>query len=459
MKIPSILVFCFLLFCSQVLLGQDVQRTVAPEKALSAYLDKADESYRWELREELEVGGCDVMRLHMTSQTWQNVPWRHVMYVIRPKQLDESRTDGVLLIGGGRWRAGWPDNGPESVELRGEAQLMAAVAQQFGCVIGVLLQVPFQPMMGDKYEDEIIAATFAQYLKTGDPEWPLLLPMVKSAVRGMDTIVAASEKHWQLTVNEFTVTGASKRGWTTWLTGASDSRATAIAPIVIDMLNMNVQMKHQLAAWGKYSEQIGDYTELDLPKYLDTPQGKDLQTIVDPFSYRKSLKQPKLLIFGTNDRYWPVDASSQYWEELEEPKYMLQVPNQGHSIDDYGRLIGTLASVHRSLHGDEKLPEMNWEFTENDGKVTLRIRAKGPVDKVSIWKAETSDRDFREAKWSQHPTKRIGDDLFEYELTKPSSGNVALFGEVLTRSKFMPGFFSTTVGVFSAVAATEEVKP
>ena len=450
MKLHSILVFCSLLFFAHVSFAQVEQRQVAPDKALSAYLEKADESYRWELREELEVGGCDVLRLHMTSQTWQNVPWRHIMYVIRPKQLDSSRTDGLLLIGGGRWRAGWPDNGPESVELRGEAQLMAAMAQQFGCVIGVLLQVPFQPMMGDKYEDEIIAATFAQYLKTGDPEWPLLLPMVKSAVRGMDTIAAASKKHWKLTVKEFTVTGASKRGWTTWLTGASDSRATAIAPIVIDMLNMNVQMKHQLAAWGKYSEQIGDYTELDLPTYLDTPQGKDLQAIVDPFSYRKRLKQPKLLIFGTNDRYWPVDASSQYWEELEGPKYMLQVPNQGHGIEDYGRLIGTLASLHRSLHSDEKLPELDWEFTETESKVTLQIQAKGPVDKVSVWKAERSDRDFRDAKWSQHPTKRIADDMFEYELTKPSSGNVALFGEVLTRNKFMPGFFSTTVGVFSS---------
>ena len=87
-----------------------------------------------------------------------------------------------------------------------------------------------------------------------------------------------------------------------------DPRVQALAPMVIDVLNMGPQMKHQVATWGKYSEQIHDYTERGIQKYMPTERGQALEQIVDPYSYRQTLTQPKLIILGTNDRYWPLDA-------------------------------------------------------------------------------------------------------------------------------------------------------
>ena len=112
--------------------------------------------------------------------------------------------------------------------------------------VAILLHVPQQPIFGGKREDAIIAYTFDEYLKTSDPEWPLLLPMVKSAVRGMDAVTEFSDQTWSLKLKSFTVTGGSKRGWTTWLTGAIDGRTNVFS----------------LERWNELSYRYAPYTEL-----------------------------------------------------------------------------------------------------------------------------------------------------------------------------------------------------
>ncbi|HUY36495.1 MAG TPA: PhoPQ-activated protein PqaA family protein [Pirellulales bacterium] len=419
---------------------------VEPSEALAAYVEQPDDSFAWVERRQGELDGQAYVELTLTSQTWHDIVWKHQLFILKPKRLrDASRA--LLLIGGGNWHddLAAPAKDPQA-ELPREAPLLAALATEIGAPVAVLLNVPRQPIFNGMREDEIISYTFEQFLKTGDSSWPLLLPMVKSAVRGMDAVRQFAQRQWQFDIEHFTLTGASKRGWTTWLTSAVDPRVQALAPMVIDVVNMGPQMKHQIATWGKFSEQIEDYTRRGIQDRDDSAEGASLRAIVDPYSYRELLVQPKLILLGTNDRYWPLDALNLYWDGLVGEKHVLYVPNQGHGLRDLERVVGTIAALHRQAAGELKLPEMSWDLKQADGLLRLRLRSNVRPTQALAWVATSASRDFRESKWESRPAELV-DGTLRYDMPEPKTGFAALFGEAKFDTGTLPYYLSTNVKI------------
>ena len=432
--------------------GAEEAKTVGQQTALDRYLVNDDASFKWAIRRTGNVGETKFAELRVTSQTWQKTEWKHQLFVIVPKNVGDAK-HAFMLITGGAWREKLLEDG-QGDELPRETEMFAKIAEQLETPVAVMLQVPFQPMFDNKYEDALISLTFEKFVETGDENWPLLLPMVKSAVRGMDATEQYLAKHHALEVKTFTVAGASKRGWTTWLTGAVDKRATAIAPIVIDVLNMAPQMRHQREVWGAYSDEIKDYTEKGLQELLETDKGAALRAIVDPYSYRDRLTQPKLVIIGTNDDYWPIDSLNLYWDDLQGEKHILYVPNNRHGISDYARVIGTMNALHHQATGAKKMPELNWEFSEpvsvaKARTIRLAIESKEKPVKVQVWSATAEKQDFRQSKW-EPKVIYAEDGKYVYEATVPETGSLAFFGEVIFDRGSLPCFLSTNVRVYSA---------
>ncbi len=413
---------------------------------LMKYVNKADASYKWTKRREGEIGGAKFVELTLTSQTWRDTVWRHQLFIVRPASVPDDATHALLFISGGAWKDQLAGPAGDGDKLPKEAPIFVALAEQLKTPVAILMQVPHQPILGGRYEDDAIAETFVNFMKSGDAEWPLLLPMVKSAVRGMDATQEFAAKEWKLDLKEFTITGASKRGWTTWLTGAIDRRAVAIAPMVIDMLNTAAQMKHQVDTWGKPSEQIADYTRRGLQDHLTSEPGKALNLIVDPYSYRKRLTQPKLIMLGTNDRYWPLDALNLYWDGLEGEKYILYVPNNGHGLKDVARVSGGLAALHRRVVKNEALPKLSWKLDTSDDGLSLAVESDVKPKEVRVWMATSRTKDFRDSQWTSRIAKRDGDG-FSYELSTPREGYAAMFGEAEYNGESTPFYFSTNVRI------------
>lgn len=408
---------------------------------LAAYVARPDPSFEWHEMTSGRVGSAEYVEYLMTSQVWRGIAWKHQLFVLRPANMNGDSRHALLFIHGGRWK---PEYEAERVasELPREAMLFVRLAESIRAPVAVLRQVPFQPIF-ERREDALIAYSFDQYLQTGEDDWPLLLPMVKSATRAMDAVQDIVQKRWGASPTSFTVSGASKRGWTAWLTAATDKRVMAVAPMVIDVLNMRAQMDHQRATWGEFSDEIQDYSTLDLPTRLKTERGEALLSMVDPFMYRERLTQPKLILLSTNDRYWPLDALKIYWPGLPNPKHVLYVPNQGHGLRDADRVIGGLSAVHRYAAAGKPLPDTTWSFASKRKALTVQVKADRPAERVLIWSAHSLTRDFREAQWTASKCSRKGDG-YTCSAQRRDRGYTAAFGETTFQEDGSPEFSTTT---------------
>lgn len=362
---------------------------------LRDYVERPDPSYAYTLVSTTESGPVLLHTVQLTSQTWQGIVWQHWLTVIQPKDVPLA-DKALLFITGGK-------NGGEAPTISdGRDGMFLDVAVKTKSLVAILRQVPNQPLFDGMVEDQIIAYTFERFLKGEGDDWPLLLPMVKSAVRAMDTVQALAKVHLKQEINGFVVTGASKRGWTTWLTGATDARVVAIAPMVIDVLNMSVQMEQQLKSYGTYSEQIEDYSRRGIQDYQKTEEGKRLNAIVDPYAYRDTLTMPKLILLGTNDPYWTVDAANLYIHDLQGPTYLHYEANAGHGLGP-GAYPALLAFYQAVLSG-KPLPQARMESGPS-GSIHL-VYDDAPT--INIWVARSVTRDFRQTKWEKYPVTELG---------------------------------------------------
>lgn len=369
-----------------------------PSNALQHYLHNGDTAFHFVVKDSFSTSTFKGYDLLLTSQHWKQYTWQHQLTILSPK---ENVHDGALLfITGGHndKETEMPSWKKSSDEL---TQQMARMAVKNKAIVAIIRQVPNEPLFDSLVEDQIISYTLHKYKEdTTDYSWPLLFPMVKSAVRAMDAVQNFSNQKLHHPVNRFVVSGASKRGWTTWLTGASDPRVEAIGPMVIDVLNMPVNLAHQMEAYGSYSVEIQDYVKLGIVQGITSPSGKALVDMIDPYSYREKLTMPKMLFMGTNDPYWVIDNVKNYLPDIPGKNLINYTPNAGHGLNDGVVAFPALSAFFGITMDHGKYPNCSWKTKENGKGVKLMVKAsKDMLTGAKIWYADSKDMDFRDDKF------------------------------------------------------------
>lgn len=372
--------------------------------------------FSYTVRESVDLPGARVHYLDLKSQGWKpdkvsaGATWQHWLTIIEP---DIKRYDTALLfIDGGRTRTS-----PPSIESDFGLYLLS-MAIFSGTVVAHLPNVPAQPITfaeeagirEGRTEDAIIAYTYDEFMKSfarGEPDtdWPLLFPMAKAAVKAMDVVqealpsVLSRKAPEAAQVRDFVVSGASKRGWTAWLTAVADDRVRAVMPVVIDVLNMDQQIFHHRRSYGYYSPAIYPYAQEQVFDRFDTPEGLALLELVDPYEYRGALNMPKYIINSTGDQFFLPDSSRFYFDDMPGEKHVNYIPNTDHSLDGTQSVLQENAALDSALAfymavvQDVERPEMTWEFAP-DGSIVVETQ-DNPTS-MRMWSAAAPQvRDFR----------------------------------------------------------------
>ena len=399
---------------------------------LDDYVAAPDASYRYSLVKTITRPGYTAYVLDMTSQSWRSetevdrTAWQHWLTIVKPDNATGNKA--LLWINGGSNRGSAPSSADE---------MFVRVALGSNSVVADLRMVPNQPLNfpdggGPRQEDEIISYTFDKYMTTGDATWPLLLPMTKSAVRAMDTIHSflSEGTGGKLNINKFVVSGASKRGWTTWLTAAVDKRVIAIIPAVIDVLNIDEQMKYHFSVYRFYSEAIQDYEDMNIFKRLDTPEGRALIKFVDPYEYLSRYTMPKFLINSSGDQFFVSDSAQFYFHDLPGEKYLRYVPNTDHSLNTDA--VTGLALFYKSILTGSPRPQFSWKV-KKDGSIVVKTQTAPSA--VNLWQASNTEaRDFRletiGAVWESSPLTAQRANKYVAKIAEPKKGWTAFFVEL-----------------------------
>lgn len=398
---------------------------------------QAEDTFSYEITNVMDGEGYTTYVVRMVSQTWlsedelKDPLWWHWLTIVVPDQV--SSQIGMLFIGGGSRNREMPE---------GASDMLVKPAMLTQTVVAELHNVPNQPIefVGDDYgprsEDEIIAYGWREFMERGgkeeDAAWLSRLPMTKSAVKAMDVITAATTDILDQPVENFMVAGGSKRGWTTWTTAATDDRVVAIAPIVIDLLNVIPSFEHHWQVYGFWAPAVGNYVNEGIMEWQNAIEYQRLLEITEPFSYRNRLTMPKLILNATGDQFFIPDSWQFYWDELKGEKHLRYVPNSEHSMDGTD-VLETLVSFYQHIVTGTERPDFDWEVVDHE--IVIRTLEEFPPQAITLWKATNpQSRDFRVDKigLAYEPVEIPLNERGEYRLSveEPAEGWTAFFGEL-----------------------------
>ncbi|NLX06084.1 MAG: PhoPQ-activated pathogenicity [Phycisphaerae bacterium] len=448
---------------------------LAMATALDDYVAAADQSFAYTLVNTIAGTGYTAYVYDMTSQNWRDpneishTEWWHWLTIIVPDTV--SHETALLYLDSPLGGVGFNRYG--TYELRSNIpttvdSILAGIATDTQSIVVQCEMVPNQQLKflseaaGTwRHEDAVLAYSWKEFFDAYDANsvdnyWPANLPMTKATIRSMDAAQAICSG-LNKTLDQFVISGISKRGWSAWLAAAVDAlaqepRVAAIAPMVFDALNLQESFQHHYDVYQSWSWPVQPYVDAGIFDRLGSPEADMLMEIIDPYEYLDRIDIPKYIVNSAGDPFFLPDSSQFYWDELQGPSWIRYVQNTDHdlNVDAFNALEGFYWSILNSA----TLPTF-LTIVDSDGSI-LVWSWTGYVTSAKLWQANNpTARDFRHEVIGDAYTSTTADywgyGMFFSEVPYPTEGWTAYFMELTYQSAGpQPTKFSTQVSIVLA---------
>eukprot|EP01065_Artemidia_motanka_P051275 TRINITY_DN89_c0_g3_i2.p1 TRINITY_DN89_c0_g3~~TRINITY_DN89_c0_g3_i2.p1 ORF type:complete len:510 (+),score=210.59 TRINITY_DN89_c0_g3_i2:70-1599(+) len=439
---------------------------------LDDYVSKDDGYFKWHATNQTVkmLSGATGHIINVTSQKWldesravgpNGALWTHQALVVVPKNLKVTDRAFIWITGGCNEHPGVPkptDEEPLAVDV---------IAESTGSIGVVLFQIPnchivypSDPSHRGRSEDAMIAWAWYQFLQDGDPEWLPRLPMVKGAMKAMQAVQEWAKQEQIAEIDGWVASGASKRGWTTWMVGAVECptcpKIVGIAPVVPIVPALSLDMHHMFKSYGGWTFAFNDYMDVNLTEWVDTPQFDAMMAVVDPINqpYLDRLaKIPKHVVVSSDDEFMMMEWTNLWWDKMGGEKHLTIANNAEHSmatgvVEMLETLVNTISSIY---HGGQR---PTWDFTadQESGLITVKIPSTQAHGKVVLRHAHTISKERRDFRWARLANAENGNcTLPEIHLKKPvlfgANCLVPIVWTGTTLKETSPGVFQGSVPV------------
>lgn len=395
---------------------------------LDDYVSKPDPNYGWKdtgARVKLLFGGTAHI-LNVTSQQWldeskavgpNGALWTHQVAVVIPKKVRYTNVSVSVLTGGCNENPKPPTATDEYLAV------VDRLTDNTGTIGIVVYQIPnchivypSDPEQKGREEDAMIAWAWNEYLKnTSQPEWLPRLPMVKGAMACMKATEEYIKSIGTGTIESWIVSGASKRGWTSWLVGAVDCptcpKIQALAPLVPIVPDLLEDVHRQWKSYGGFTFAFKDYTDVNLTTQLDGDAFGQAMQIVDPINYGDRLdKLPKFVVLSSDDEFMQFDWTNLWYDKLGGEKHLLIVPDSEHSLSSaIPELLTSLtAAIASVVTGKTERPNFTYAVDKSNGEISVTIPEGVKHGKVVLRYAMTLTKERRDFRWVRLASPETG---------------------------------------------------